>query len=68
MHPANDNLGISPSNEVYLDRSAVNASLFSVGFLPRTEARGFHRLEEAQTIFLTAPVDPREMEAFRELD
>lgn len=67
MHRANNNLGISPSSEVDLDRSAVNASLFSVGFLPRTEARGFHRLEEAQTIFLRAPVDHREMESFREL-
>lgn len=67
MHTANNNLGISLSNDVYLDRSAVNTSLFNVGFLPRTEGRGFHQLEEARTIFLTAPVDRREMESFRGL-
>lgn len=61
MHTANNNLGISLRHEVEPPGSAVNASLFSLGFLPRTEARGFHQLEEAQTIFLTAPVEVREM-------
>lgn len=53
------------SNEVSPDRWAVNVSLFCVGFLPRTEDRGFHRLEEVQTVFLTAPVDRREMGSFK---
>lgn len=51
----------SLSSEVHHDRSAVNSSLLSIGFLPRTEAPGFHRLEEVQTVFLTAPVDRGEV-------
>lgn len=61
MNTANYGLETSPSDEVYLDGSAVNASLFSVRFLPRTADCGFRRLEEVQTVFLTAPVDRGEM-------